>query len=616
MIKTIFLHSTSGLALGLSLFVTQGQAQDLKSPDKTVIVTALKTPKSVLKTGQSADILTKDDLASLQTSTLSTLLSETTDIHIVRYGGPGAAATAFIRGAESDHSLYIVDGFKISDPSQVGGGTSLGLISADNMDRVEIIRGPASTLWGSRAIGGVVSLTTATIDKPFGAQINAQGGSGFNDVSALIGGQSGIFNWTISGHNQHDEGVPATLGSSYNDGYDQSGLSGELKAHFTDTSGLDLMINQAHSRFVYDGFPPPDYIMAYTGQFGTTDDHWAGLKAYNQILGGAVSQSLSLSEVKTDRADYSPDRSQADAYQGLIDALEYQADIHLGATTKALILIGTEQDQMSADFRAKTSSSYVSGQLNLDLTPKWTLSTGVRFEDDKAYASKVLGHVTTTYALSDTLIWRASAGQGFKAPSLFQLYSVYGNINLKPETSNSYETGLDWYLDPQKSKLSVTYFNRQTQDMINFVDTNSPPYGYYDNIDRAKAHGLEFEARTELTARTHLSSNLSLLSSTDEFGHDLARRPHELANLDLRQDLNSVFTVAVSAQYVGPCFDDAGHYNVLKAYELWGLRANYKLNETVSVYSRIDNATNEAYQTAYGYGHEGRRLWLGLKAKI
>jgi vitamin B12 transporter len=241
------------------------------------------------------------------------------------------------------------------------------------------------------------------------------------------------------------------------------------------------------------------------------------------------------------------------------------------------------------------------------------------------------GHSTGAFAAAWSLnggetILRSSFSQGFKAPSLYQLYSNYGNLALRPEAGESWDAGVEQHAWDQRLMMSATYFQRYSRDLIEFFDCVSlyaclnPSGGYYANIDRAAAHGVELQAALNATDRLTLNGNYTLTDTKDKspgsstFGNQLPRRPKEMANLSATYRWTPPLTTSVSVRYAGPSYDDTANQIKLGGYVLADVRVAYAVLERLEVYARVENITDKHYETEYQYGTLGRVAYAGMRA--
>jgi len=584
--------------------------------DSATIVTITREPLAISQIGQPVDVLTAEDIRQYQSLFVTDLLTRTTDLDIARNGGPGEAAAASIRGAGADHTLYLLDGVRLNDPSQVGGGTNLGLITTGDADRIEVLRGPLSTLWGSGALGGVVSITSHTPDRPLESVLSLEGFDRYGSARAAIGGKSGNLTWGLNGAVYADQGVSAFVDGTEKDGFAQSQLGGRIAYDFGVTM-LNAFIHHSHSRNDYDGYPPPLYAFADTGDFGKTDTTIGAVGLTNRYAHGE--QTLSLSASDTGRYDYYEGAIPSFSAHGRIQTADYHAVWRTGST-RLLGGVSTERDSMTGDTAAHTTLSSLYGQVAHDFGPlEATLSA--RHDDASSFGSLGIAQISLSAPLGPVRL-HASAGTGVKVPSLYQLYSPYGTPDLTPEKAISLDAGAD--LVTPRGIVTAAVFSRTVRDLIDFVACDgarcaNQPYGYYANIDRSKASGVELETRQDFGAVT-VTANYSWLTTENRSpgldGNRLPRTPDQLGSADIAWRATGRLTLGAGARHVGASFDDAWNTRRLKGYTLADLRMSWDLNDRLTLYGRIENAGDTRYETAADYGQSGRRVWIGLRTRI
>ena len=596
------------------------QAQDTDPKTTDVVVTITRQSLPVAKVGQPVDVITAADIKSYQSLFVGDLLAHTTDLNVARNGGPGEAAAASIRGAGADHTLYLLDGVRLNDPSQVGGGTNLGLLTVGDADRLEILRGPLSTLWGAGALGGVVSITSHVPTQPLEGTIALEGLDHYGSARASLGGKTGNVTWGLAASTYNDQGVSAFAGGSEKDGFTQTGLSGRLAYDVSATTSLHAYAGKTHSRNAYDGYAPPTYAFGDTGDFGKTETTIGAVGLTNRYDAGE--QTLSLSATDSDRHDYYDGGFPLFTGRGHVQAADYHASYRLGAT-RLLGGVSYERDSVSGDSHAVATLASVYGQVAHDFgVVDTTLSA--RHDDASSFGGLDTVQASLSAPAGDHLRFHASAGTGVKAPSLYQLYSFYGTDSLKVEREVSLDAGVD--VSYAGGTVSATAFSRRVRDQIDFVNpdadhcTSAQIYGCYANIDRTRASGLELAIRQDLTASLHLTANYSFLTtrnlSAGVSGNRLARTPDQLGSADLTWQATGSLAFGFGVRHVGRAFDDTYNSRRLKAYTLADIRADYRINDRLSLYGRLENAGDTRYETAADYGQPGRRLWLGVRARV
>ena len=260
----------------------------------------------------------------------------------------------------------------------------------------------------------------------------------------------------------------------------------------------------------------------------------------------------------------------------------------------------------------------------------------MRRDEHDTFGGKTLGQAAVAWSLNQgATVLRASFGQGFKAPSLYQLYSEYGNTGLAAEEADAWDAGVQQHLFDGRLIVSATYFDRDTTNQIDYVScaASATPaaqplcfvdsvrrFGYYDNTAKTQAKGVELAAAASL-GPVEVQANYTYTDATNEtpganFGRRLARRPEEAANLSATYVWPFRLSTTVAVQYAGESFDNASNSTRLEPYTLVDLRASYPINATLEVYGRVENVGDEHYETTRNYGVAGRGAFVGVRARF
>jgi vitamin B12 transporter len=271
-------------------------------------------------------------------------------------------------------------------------------------------------------------------------------------------------------------------------------------------------------------------------------------------------------------------------------------------------------------------------QAHGDIVQGLTLSGGLRHDHHDTFGGHTTGQASAAWRLNDgNTILRASWGQGFKAPSLYQLGSEFGNLALKPEEANGWDMGVEQRFFGGKAVVSAAWFERHTQNQIDFVSCfgttaplcpSHPAGGYYDNIARTKARGVELDASADITDALSVDANYTWTDSRNDaedsadFDKRLARRPRYEGNAEATYVWPVKLSTAVTMHYAGDRFDDAENLNLVKGFVTWDLRASYPLTGELEAYGRIENLFDKHYETILNYGQLGRAVYGGLRAKF
>jgi vitamin B12 transporter len=595
-----------------------------------ITVTAAGIAQLRIQTGRSVTSLDHETIDRRQSTSIADLLSTAPGITVSRNGGPGQPTAVRIRGAEDSQTLVLIDGVRVNDPASPGGAFDFGNLLTGNIDRIEVLRGPNSVPWGSQAIGGVVNIVTAPVN---GANLRAEYGyRNSKQVVGQAGGSFGILTASLGGGYFDDDGISAYKNGTERDGYRQYAGNARVGVAISDAVSLDLRGYFADSRVSFDGYPPPNYTFADTKQFAKTQQifGYAGLN----VATGAVKHRLAFTLSDTARDSFDPDDSFNNFIaRGRIERFEYQGDATMSDTIRAVFGIEHETSRFRDGF-ARYSTGVTSGYLQAIVKPfdALTLTGGVRVDDHRNYGTNATFSGNAAWRVGSATIIRASYGEGYKAPTLYQLFGPYskpvlpGLSVLKPETAQSYDLGIEQSLLDGALKLGLTAFHRDATNQIDFAFCASTqicvarPFGYYDNIARSRAEGIEATVEMRPTTNLTLSANYTLTDAKDRStGLALLRRPKHSVNASidwtaatwLKLGAN-VQTVSDSRDFDFQTFDPTN----LDGYTLATIRAAVPIGEHFEFYGRIENLFDVKYETVSGYGTLGRNAHVGVRAKF
>lgn len=625
------------------LFVQSAHADE--APADTIVVTALRTPVDQADNSAAVTVLDEPAIVAAQPATLTDILLRTPGISLSRNGGFGAATSLRIRGADAGQTVMVIDGMRLSDPSSTAGGYSFSNLMLDDIERIEILRGPQSILWGSDAIGGVVNVTTRRPAKSLEGSFAAEAGT-HQTVSARagIGGTSSAIDWRLAGSTFTTDGISARSNGTEPDGYSRQAASGTVTVRLGQGVSLDLRGYWSNARNDFDGSAGDS--LAY----GLTKE-WSGYAGLNfALFGGRLVNRLAVLQTETDRENYDPARTirplNFDA-RGRVRRYEYQATFHASAALD--LLFGAERDEqrMTSASPANSLASYalvpnaadtnsVYGQVRFRPVTGLTLNAGVRHDSQSRFGGNTVFSAGAAYSPDDgATILRASYDEGYKAPSLYQLFSAYGDAGLKPEQARGWEVGIERRF-AEGFHASAAWFDRTTDNLIDFAycpttgalpavcyvpGTATTRFGYYANVKNSRARGLELTGSARWKA-LFVEGNYSWIKAEDlspdsaYFGRQLARVPRHLANLEGGFELPSGLRASVAARYSGKTFNSVSSAAVLEDYWLVDLRVQWRIVEGLMLQGRVENLGNRRYETASGYSALGRTVYLGLRGRF
>jgi len=624
------------LLLTAATIAAPAYAETITAPPE-IVVTATRAAQPLSEIGQAVTVIDRAEIERRQTTIVSDLLSTTPGVTVTRNGTVGALTSVRIRGAEADQTLVVIDGVRVNDPSSTGGGFNFGNLLSSSVERIEILRGPNSVPWGSQAIGGVVNIITAAPTEGVQARANAE--YGYADsvfASAGVSGKSGPVSGSLTGGYLRTDGISSAASGTERDGYRQYGATGRVGVEFAPGIGLDLRGYFADSKVdIDDGFDPNTFVVADSPAYSTTQELYGYAGLHANLADGRFNNRVAFTIADINRDNYSqPGGDVTFLGRGRSERYEYQGDFRPLDQVRVVAGVERENSRFNDGFTfADTGITSVYGQLIVKPLDILTITGGIRNDDHDDFGSHTTFGANAALALRTGTTVRASYGEGFKAPTLYQLFSEYGNGFLAPETARNFDIGAEQAFLGNRARVGVTYFNRRTRNQIDFrdcspVELTTPgsicanrPFGVYDNVARAEADGVEFTLALRPVDALTLTANYSYIDTENRsiganFGNDLARRPRQTASVDADYRFAFGLSVGGTVTMVGDSVDDAANTTRLDGYALAGVRAELPIGERFAIYGRVDNLTDSRYETIAGYGNYGRAAYGGVRLRL
>ena len=578
------------------------------------VVTATRTAQSADAALASVSVITRQDIERLQAQSLPDVLRGVAGLTISNNGGAGKATSVFLRGTNADHVLVLVDGIKVG--SATTGTASFQDIPVAQVERIEIVRGPRTSLYGSEAIGGVIQIFTRKGGGALTPSFSATAGS-FGTVNSALGlrggGEQGWFNARL---NQQD-----TSGFNACNGKPAPGGAGCYVIE-PDKDGYRNLSLGLNGGYRLDNGATADFNALQADSFSKSDGSiFAGneAKSAQQVLGGSVGFAAAGPWQVTLRGGRSRDNSDLffngsyiDRYNTQRDSLSWQNDIALDE--RQMVSAGLDYQQDSIESRrayAQTARSNraLFGQYQGEFGAH-SLQASLRRDNNQQFGGRNTAGLAYGYAANDALRLTASYGTAFKAPTFNQLYYPgFGSAALRPELSRSIEVGVSGR--GASSKWSLNAYQTDITDLIGFDATFTPV-----NINTARLNGLEGQLQTQL-ADWDINGTLTLQDPRQTSGANrgrlLNRRATEAMRIELARDLGD-YRLAGSLYAEGRRFDDLANTGTkrLGGYGLFDVRAEYRIAQDWLVQGRIDNLLDKRYETAQLFNQPGRGLYFTL----
>ena len=640
----------AGAAL-CAIFVSQAalaQTADQTSTNE-ITVTANRIPTSIQRTGSAITVIGSQDIQRANPVSMVDVLRRVPGLDISETGGPGSSAVIRIRGANAGQTLVLLDGVRLNDPSQGSGEFDTSMIAPGLIDRIEVLRGPQSALYGSDAIGGVINIITkkGRGTPLFGVQVEA-GSYGTLSTIGSLSGSTGPWSYAASVTGQRNDGfsrygyrigrIESLLGQLEADGVER--LSGFGRVGYDAGTGVrfDFSAVGAQKRSDYDASfgASPDTLSFTKDRFSQVSG-----KAEIDTLSGALTHSLLLFANRSERQYFdsfgraAAPSSRSD-YVGDRYGAEYQALFRMGQFGSLIAGARYEKETIDSFFRSidplgPRFRDQAADQVTSSLFALWqvpvgerlTLSLGGRYDKVTDIEGFPTWRATAAYFIPETATkLRASGGTGAKAPTLFQRFSIYGTQGLKPERSVGVDAGIDQSLFGGRATLSLTAFANRIDNLIDFsaAPTCSPAQiglgGCFVNVAKADTSGIESSLDVTIVQGL-LSANLAYtyLDAKDaETGLTLARRPQDVGRFGVQFTPLPGWLIEPSVVGMSSRFSGNNETQRLAPYVRFDVYTEYAINRTFKVYGRIENITNAQYQDIYNYGTTGRAFYAGLTA--
>jgi vitamin B12 transporter len=535
--------------------------------------------------------------------------------------------------------VVLIDGVKLNNPAAPDSAYNFGNLLVGDVSRVEILRGPQSVLWGSQAIGGVINMIT--IPPSDTLKINLRGEYGYRNTGQIVGnvsGKSGPLSASVGAGYFRTDGISAfdeQLGGTEKDGYRNYGANANFNLKLSDEISVDLRGWYSHGRNDFDGFAPPTFSFGDTSEYGITRElvGYAGLNA--ALLDGRFHNRLGFAYTDTRRRNYDPSTGSAPDFlaNGRNERIEYQGSYDISDGWQAMFGAENERSHFttSSGFppvtRGRATINSVYGQIVTTPLSGFTATGGVRYDHHDRFGG------ATTFGASG--VWtpnagktelRASYSEGFKAPTLYQLQSEYGNQLLQPEKAKGWDAGITQRLLDGAIEASATWFHRKSRNLINFISCTTltgictnRPFGTYDNVAKARAQGVELALTLRPVEPLKVQASYSWTDSENRtpgssaFGKDLARRPRQSVNTSIDYRWPFGLSTGATLTHIGSSFDNAANTRKLEGYVLADLRASYPVTKNIELYGRIENLFDEHYETIFRYGTPGRAAYAGVR---
>lgn len=612
------------------------QAQELEE----IIITGVKTPIARDEMSTAVTVIGRDEIEARQNFQLADIIRDVAGLTVARSGSQGSQAQIRMRGSEANHVLVLIDGVEVNDPAS-GDEFLFEHLNAAEIERIEIIRGPQSALWGSDAVAGVINIITRQGADGRRVSARVEGGS-FNTwrASANLSGSDGAVHYALGASHSSSDGTNVARTGNEDDGYENTTVQGRLG--LTLSEGVKLDLTARHVKAEND-FDPYDFFVTGLPVDGdsvteiertslgavlnlSSNERWTHKLGVNwfdsgntNFVSGSFSESAGTERLK---AFFESTVTVADGHR--VTAAVEQEDTDFVQVGTATPWGDPNQNQ------SMSVTGYVLDYVG-ELTDATTLTASARRDVNSEFDDVTTWRLGASHQINKLWRVRASAGKGQKAPTFSERYGFFadvflGNPNLLPETSLAWELGFEYACPEGDFRYTATYFNSELENEIDgfYYDAVNFAFTAINKDGKSNREGIELTAENRFSDAFTMGANYTYTKSEepDGFGgtRDELRRPNHAANLFLDWSHENGGGVMANLSYVGeaddmffPPWPQPSEVKKMKSYVLATVSARYRLTENVQLTARIENAFDEQYEDVYGFATPGLGAYAGLK---
>lgn len=599
------------------------------------VVTASLTPVSKPNTGSAITVITAEDIKKRGITYLPDILREVPGLAVNRSGTFGTQTDIRARGAEANHTLVLIDGIEVNDPA-LGSSFQFAFLSVANIDRIEVLRGAQSALWGSDAIGAVINIITKKGAGPLEIHAAFQGGS-FDTRKSTLGGSYGndLFNVNLNADVLRTDGTNIARAGNEDDGHHNRTY--DLKLGLTPGELFDFNYVRRVVKSETQTDPQPftsTIIVDAEGNQTEIDQVYQKAKASMSLFDGRWGNHFSFQDSKN-RTNFVSTVFGASFLNGDKTKYAFQSDLNL--KTSSLIdvvhdlsfLTEYEDEKATGSFIGGSTQvgfitkSYV-GEYRIGLLERLFISTGIRHDDNDFFDDATTYRVTGAFKITETNSrLHFSYGTGVKNPTISELFGNFptfsGNPDLTPESSRGWDVGIEQDLFDGRLNIDITYFKNLITDQIT---------GFNQTVRNSngtnKIQGMELSLLVSAFDNLDINAAYTFTDSDDANGFDLVRRAQHIGNVNLNYSFyqgkaNMNFGInynGTQQDNVFPPFPTPSFRAKLDAYTIVNLSGSYKVNHYFSVFGRIENLLDESYEEVFGFTSPGVAGYAGINLTL
>lgn len=578
------------------------------------VVTPSRTETIASESGSSVSVITEAQIAATQETQLSEVLRQTVGLDVVQTGGPGRQTSVFLRGANPAQTKVLIDGIPINDPISASRAFDFGTLTVDNIERIEVVRGPLSLQYGSDAMGGVINIITKRGEGPASLRVSGMGGSfGTRQETVATSGGNDKFYYSFGGSYHQSDGfsvVSPRFGGVEDDLYRNATLSGRFGWTPMPELNVDYVFRYTDADVAID-----DFLADNPFKQNRLNSFFNRVQLQSVTHDGLIQQKFGFSLTDYDRRDTDPGLFGIPQFLGQTRQVDWQANLQLLENNTFMVGVDYLQEEGSSTALAEQSQNlaglYVQDRFNF-----WDRSyttIGVRWDDHSEAGTAQTYRFTQLFRLCETSTdFHGSIGRGFRAPSISELFGIVGNPNLEPEFSKGWDIGLRQEVLGDKLTVDVTYFRNDFTNLIIFDFVTFQ----LQQLGQARTSGVEVVARWLVDCCTTVNATYTYMDPVDLLNNrPLVRRPKNKATFNInRRFLCDRASANLYFLYVGSRedFDPVGDLTTLSDYIRVDVSGTYDLTCNWQAFARVHNLFDADYEEVFGFSAAGISTYGGL----
>ncbi|MCT7446817.1 TonB-dependent receptor plug domain-containing protein [Aliarcobacter skirrowii] len=570
---------------------------------ETITVTsATKSEQKLKDVTANVDVITAEDIEDRKFKTVAEALNTIPGIQVSPSGGIGQQTSVFLRGMDSHRTLVLIDGVRYNDITTPNGTANFEHLMINDIERIEVIKGAQSSIWGADASAGVINIITKSAkDGTHGNVTIEYGRYNSKTAKANISHKDKNFDAKLSATRVDTDGFSAKvpkdekLSKYEDDGYENTTANLKLGYNFDENNRVSTSYEIIDTKVDYDNFPDDKASQAKT-------------KTYLANLTYENKNDIALTKVYTNYTDIKREYSFGE-YEGNVE--EYGVNTSIDYLSSSNVTMGAdykdfEDKEMSKDYDNK--GIFISNT-NKFFDDKTIFTQALRYDRYSDFENKTTGKIGIKQYIVDDLNISANYGTGYNVPNLYQLNDVWvGNDTLQPEKTKSYDISIEY------KGFSITYFNTKIENMIT---SNSITYAYEQIEGTSKIKGTEIAYKNEVVEDTFLNLSYTNLSAKNDKDEYLAKRAKNKVGFGVDYYGLKDFHFNVNGEYIGDRYDKVNKQGAKTGnYTIWNAVIDYQANKNFSTYLKLDNIFNKDYQIVDGYATSQRAAYLGIKASF